>query len=242
VWGREVNGLVLTFHLAGINNQNFLMRDDQTGSHWQQISGLAVAGPLKGHALRLIASDELGLALWKAEEPDGTILKDVAKYVPQYAAKDWDIKMKKAATVLSYPEHGFVPRDLMLGVRAWGEARAWPFDRLLAEKLVKDRIGGQPVLLVVGPDGKSVRVFRNPGATDYYRTADAPGGALMMDSATGSEWNFQGCAITGPSKGTCLERIEGIADYWFDWRHYNPATTIYQGSSEKREKQPASEQ
>ena len=31
MWGRTVNGLTLTFHLAGINNQNFLMRDEETG-------------------------------------------------------------------------------------------------------------------------------------------------------------------------------------------------------------------
>jgi len=34
-----VDGLKLTFHLAGINSQNFLMRDEETGTYWQQISG-----------------------------------------------------------------------------------------------------------------------------------------------------------------------------------------------------------
>jgi hypothetical protein len=55
VWGREVTGLTLTFHLSGINNQNFLMRDEQTGTYWQQIStywrqigGRAISGPLTG--------------------------------------------------------------------------------------------------------------------------------------------------------------------------------------------------
>jgi hypothetical protein len=63
VWGREVGGLILTFHLAGINNQNFLMRDEQTGTFWQQISGRAISGPLAGRSLQLIPSDELTLGL-----------------------------------------------------------------------------------------------------------------------------------------------------------------------------------
>jgi len=67
VWTRESGGLVLTFHLAGINNQNFLMRDDQTGSYWQQITGEAVSGPLRGRRLTLVASDELSFGLWAAE-------------------------------------------------------------------------------------------------------------------------------------------------------------------------------
>jgi hypothetical protein len=233
VWGRELDGLVLTFHLAGINNQNFLMRDEQTGTYWQQISGRAISGPLSGKALKLVASDELGLSLWRSEQPGGTVLKDVPAYVPSYAAKNWDVKMKKTPTVLSYPEHGFGPRELMLGARAFGEARAWPFERVISEKLIKDRIGGQPMLLVVGPDEKSVRAFRTPVSVEFYRTAANPPG-LMMDSATGSEWNFQGCAITGRSKGTCLDRIDVIADYWFDWRNYNPGTTVYTGSHEKQ--------
>jgi hypothetical protein len=231
VWGREINGLVLTFHLAGINNQNFLMRDDETGTYWQQINGRAVSGPLTGQTLKLIHSDELSLSLWRAEEPAGTILKDVAAYIPGYAKKDWDVRMKKAPTVLSYSEHGFIPRDLMLGIKAFGEARAWPSERVLNEKLVQDRIGGRRILLVVGPDEKSVRAFRTPGSAEFYRTA---ANALMMDSATGSEWNFQGCAVAGPSKGTCLERLDVIADYWFDWRHYNPGTTVYSGKHEQQ--------
>ena len=235
MWGREVNGLVLRFHLAGINNQNFLMRDDQTGTYWQQVSGRAIAGPLAGQSLKLIPTDELTLALWKAEEPGGSILKDVPDSISKYAKPDWDLKMKKEPAVLSYPEHGLVSRDLMLGAQAFNEARAWPMDRVISEKLIKDRIGGHPVLLVVGSDNKSVRAFRTPVSSDFYRVnpplANPPSanGSLMIDSATGSEWNFQGCAISGASKGNCLERIGLIADYWFAWRNHNPATTVYSG-------------
>jgi hypothetical protein len=55
----EIDGLRLTFHLAGINNQNFLMRDEQTGTYWQQITGAAISGPLAGRRLQIISSDEL---------------------------------------------------------------------------------------------------------------------------------------------------------------------------------------
>jgi hypothetical protein len=225
----------LTFHLAGINNQNFLMRDEETGTYWQQISGAAVSGPLKGRQLTLVPSDELTFATWKTEEPEGTVLNDVAKYVPEYAPKDWDVRMKRVLTVINFPEHGLKARDLMLGVQAFGASRAFLYDQVIKEKLVKDHVGAEPVLLVAGPDDQSVRMFRDriPGvdtATDFYRlTGNKPSvlGALLMDAATGSEWNFQGCAISGKEKGVCLERIPMIKDYWFDWRNYNPKTTIY---------------
>ena len=222
--GREIDGLKLTFHLAGINNQNFLMRDEETGTYWQQISGLAVSGPLAGRVLKLIPSDELTFALWKSEQPSGLVLKDVPAYASQYSPKNWDVRMKKAPTVLSYAQPGLAPRDLMLGIQAFGASRAFHYETILREKLVKDHVGSEPIILVVGPDNQSIRAFRTHD--DFYRTQEA-GLFFLMDSATGSKWNFQGCATEGKATGTCLEPVYIIKDYWFDWRHYNPTTTVY---------------
>jgi len=234
VFQRKVNGLELTFHLAGINNQNFLMRDEQTGTYWQQITGLAVSGPLAGNRLTLVPADELSFVLWKAEQPQGTVLKDVPRYAGDYAPKTWDVRMAKVPTVLSYAQAGLKPRDLMLGVKAFGASRAFPCQAILKEKLIVDRVGSEPVLVVLGPDSKSIRVFRQrisgiAGTPQFYRIGSTgkPDEPLLMDAATGSRWNFQGCAIDGSTKGTCLERVEALKDYWFDWRNYNPDTTVF---------------
>ena len=231
MWTRDIAGLRLTFHLAGINNQNFLMRDEETGTYWQQISGAAVSGPLKGRQLTLVHSDELTLATWKSEQPLGTVLDDVREYKSDYAKRDWDAEMKREPTVLSFPEHGLTARDLMLGIQAFGASRAFLYERVIKEKLVKDHVGAEPVLLVVGPDDQSVRAFRDRipgvgGASDFYRVTGRSG-VLLIDDSTGSEWNFQGCATSGKAKGLCLEPIPMLKDYWFDWRNYNPKTTVY---------------
>ena len=162
--------------------------------------------------------------LWRSEQPKGTILADDPKFAAEYANKDWDVRMKKRPTVLSYAEAGIKPRDLMLGVQAFGASRAFPYETMLKEKLIQDRVGSEPVLLVVGPDAESVRVFRRriPGASqtpDFYRLPDG----VFIDSANGSKWNFQGCT----ESGACLERLDVIKDYWFDWRHYHPDTTVF---------------
>jgi hypothetical protein len=235
VWSREIDGLRLTFHLAGINNQNFLMRDEETGTYWQQISGAAISGPLKGRHLILVPSDELNFSTWKAEAPGGTVLEDVPRYASQYAEPDWDIRMKRVPTVIDFPERGLAARSLMLGVEYGGASRAFPYEQVLAAKLVRDHVGSDPVLLVVGPDGESVRAFRAriPGlnsAPDFYRATDNSAPGLLIDSATGSSWNFQGCATSGPAQPACLEHINVIKDYWFDWRNYHPQTTVWRQS------------
>lgn len=239
---------MLTFHLAGINNQNFLMRDDQTGSYWQQISGAAVSGPLAGRRLTLVSSDELSFGLWTAEEPQGMVFKGLAKYASDYEQKDWETRMLKEPIVLSFadPKLGLKPRSLMLGVRESGASRAFLYDEVLKEKLVLDQVGTEPVMLLVGPDGHSVRVFRDqipgmpPGTAFYYTLqADPPhagdaawlkqvvNAPLMTDEPTASAWDFRGCAVSGKLAGTCLEQVDALKDYWFDWRNYHPHTTVY---------------
>lgn len=210
------------------------MRDDQTGTFWQQISGRAISGPLAGYQLAPIYSDELTFALWRSEGSDGTILKPVGRYAKEYETKDWDVRMAKVKTVLDFPNAGLSSRDLVLGVNAFGASRAYPVSRILSEKLIEDRLRAEPVIVVLGPDNKSVRVFkarlhRDEIATEFYRNPGTPAltGALFMDAGTGSEWNFSGCAVSGKSKGSCLTPVPSIKDYWFDWRNYHPDTTIF---------------
>ena len=92
------------------------------------------------------------------------------------------MQMKKARTVLSFadPARGLEPRTLLLGIQAFGASRAFPYDAVIQEKLVLDRVGAEPVLLVVGPDGQSVRVFRDriPGVK-----GTRPSTALSMTSS-----------------------------------------------------------
>ena len=231
-----MDGKTLTFRLAGINNQNFLMRDEETGSFWQQISGKAISGPYAGRQLELTPSDELTFALWKSENPRGTVLRPVEEFASKYEKKDWDEKMRSRPTVVSTRGTGLPERELMLGVEHNGAARAYVLERVLEQKLVQDWIGGTPVIVVTGPDGKSVRVFvaeiaGHEGVPEFYRSADADKagatGELMIDSATGSGWTFQGCAVRGPAAGECLKSIPAIRDYWFDWHLYHPSTTVH---------------
>jgi hypothetical protein len=227
VWKREIDGKVLTFRLSGINNQNFLMQDQETGSFWQQISGKAISGPMRGKQLELVHCDELTFDLWRRENPSGTVLRPVAEFRKYYSPKDWDVKMKRQKTVVDTAKTGIKPRELMFGVKIGETARAYPVDRVLKEKLIQDRVGETPVILVVGPDEKSVRVFASPPANDFYRDAKIAEDTLLMDSATGSRWNFKGCAVSGPSAGQCLKPVTALKDYWFDWQLYNPKTTVF---------------
>ncbi len=231
-----MNGRALHFYLAGINNQNFLMRDKETGSWWQQITGKAIYGPLQGAALELVLSDELTLGEWRSESPDGQVLAPVAKYTKEYDP-NWEPGVAKLPVVISFPGTELKSRDVVIGLTIDGAARAYPWDTFAKQSPVLDRVNGTPLLVVLGPDGKSFRVFvsRIDGEdAEFFLQTDAKPDApsekkawTLLDTTTNSLWNFQGCAVSGPAQGKCLARVPALKDYWFDWRNYHPDTTVY---------------
>ena len=219
---------MLHFYLAGINNQNFLMRDRETGTWWQQISGNAIFGKLKGARLELAPSDELSFGLWKKESPAGQVLAAVARDQKKYESK-WEEEVAKLPVPVSFPGTELKSRDVVVGLELGGDARAYPLDTILKQSPIQDRLGGKAILLVAGPDGKSVRAFESHADgsdIELFRKSDAKDFALV-DSEGTSEWNFKGCATSGPASGKCLPELPAIKDYWFDWRNYHANTTVY---------------
>ena len=228
MWTRTLNGRALHFYLAGINNQNFLMRDRETGSWWQQITGKAIYGALEGAALELVPNDELSFGQWKQETAGGEVLAPVAQDAKEYDSK-WEPKVAKLPVVISFPGTELKSRDVVVGLEIGGAARAYPWEMVVKQSPIIDHVHGTPVLLVVGPDGKSFRTFVSrvdDKDAEFFLKGDTKDWALL-DSATASEWSFQGCSTSGAWQGRCLARIPALKDYWFDWRNYHPDTTIY---------------
>ena len=233
MWTRTANGRELHFYLAGINNQNFLMRDRETGTWWQQITGKAIYGPLQGATLELVPSDELTYGEWKGESPSGKVLAPVVKYTKDYES-DWEPKVAELPVVISFPGTELKSRDVVIGLTIGGTARAYPWDTFAKQSPLLDRVNGTPLLLVLGPDGKSFRVFvsriEGHDAEFFLKAPDSATDANqwnLVDASTASQWNFQGCPTSGPAQGKCLARVPALKDYWFDWRNYHPDTTIY---------------
>ena len=218
---------MLHFYLAGINNQNFLMRDRETGTWWQQISGRAIFGSLKGSVLELAPSDELSFGLWKQESPGGQVLSAVARDQKKYDSK-WEEEVAKLPVPVSFPGTELKSRDVVVGLQSGSEARAYPLQTILKQSPIQDRLGGNPILVIAGPDGKSVRAFLSridDADVELFRKTDTK--ELVMVDSAGEEWNFKGCATSGPVAGKCLAELPAIKDYWFDWRNYHADTTVY---------------
>jgi hypothetical protein len=233
VWETTVNGRPLHFHLAGINNQNFIMRDEETGSWWQQVTGEAIFGPLKGQKLLPVVHDELTFGLWKREKPEGRVLKpdEAVMRAGLYAPANWEERMTKVRVTTSQPQdNSLEPRALVAGVTLNGASKAYPFDALLKQSPIIDSIGGVPIFIVVGEDRKSVRAYERSvdGRKLEFFVKPQASPLVLVDAETGSEWDFTGLATSGALAGHQLKKVPVLNDYWFDWKAYYPNTAIYQ--------------
>ena len=232
MWETTVNGRQLHFHLAGINNENFIMRDEETGSWWQQVTGEAIQGPLKGERLRPVYHDELSFALWKQEKPGGRVLRPDERIAQagKYAPANWEERMSKVPVTTSVAlDQSLEPRTLVIGVVVNGTAKAYPLDALAKQNLVVDEVGGVPIFIVLGDDKRSVRAYERmiDGRKLEFFSKPNTGALTLVDAETGSEWDFAGKATGGQLNGRELKKISILNDYWFDWITYNPKSVVY---------------
>ena len=240
MWESTVKGQVLTFRLAGINNQNFIMRDDETGTWWQQVTGKAIHGPLKGYQLKSVFHDDISFAIWKREKPNGRVLKPDDKIVVsrEYEAADWETRVGKMRVVDGTDiDKRLAPRTLVMGVEVGGKSSAYPLPALQKQTPIMDMVGTVPIMVVLGDDKRSVRAFeRNVDGRrlEFFLKTDVNSesklrhtGLFLVDAETGSTWNFEGKAIAGPLAGRQLKKVFVLEDYWFDWRLYHPDTAVY---------------
>ena len=64
-----VNGKKESFRLVGMDHFNAMLEDETTGSWWQQATGKAISGKLKGMQLPEVHSTQTSLAQWMEVYP-----------------------------------------------------------------------------------------------------------------------------------------------------------------------------
>lgn len=128
---------------------------------------------------------------------------------------------------MSRPDKRLDLRELVVGVTVSGHAKAYRMTDVQQQNPIIDTVGGVPIVIVAAADGRSVRVFSrmvDGKPADFFAE---PQTSVLVDTASGSRWDFTGRAVGGPLTGRQLAKIELLRDYWFDWRAYHPDTAIY---------------
>jgi hypothetical protein len=223
VYSPEVDGKIVDFRLVGMDHFNAMFEDASTRTWWRQVNGEAIAGPLKGHALPELFSEQMTLKSWLKIHPETKILQPDTVFAAEYKAlAEFD-----EGTI----ESGLEKRDSLswqdkswvIGLQLGMHVRAYDWNDLLKLKVINDTLAGSPVLVVIEPDSVSFHVWKRDSLTFVWDDHTS----RLKDVQTNSSWNWQGSSTEGQLRGNQLLPLQSYQEFWHSWNTFRPQTTRY---------------
>jgi len=220
-----VNGKKESFRLVGMDHFNAMFEDSTTKSWWQQATGIAITGPLKGHALKEIPSEQMTLSAWLRAHLNSRILQPDSVFKKQYD----DLKGFDNGTI----EGSLEKRDSaswnfkswVVGIENKGKSKAYDWNELVTKRVINDSLSQLPVVLFVESDTASYHVWnRNVNDQSLYFILE---NNTLKDTTTKSVWSFDGYCVYGPMAGQQLKPVQASQEFWHSWQTFHPATTKF---------------
>ncbi len=223
VFSPHVDNKPEDFRLVGMDHFNAMFEDATTKSWWRQVTGEAIAGPLKGQTLAEIPSEQMRLAAWVGQYPNTLIMQPDSNFVEEYEGlKSYDEGKSKSsltrADSLSWQDKSWV-----VGVQLGAGSRAYDWNDLLAHRVLNDTLAGTALVVSVENDSASFHVWQRDSLRFSFETA---AGALR-DEQTQSSWNWKGECVAGALQGSKLRVVQSYQEFWHSWRTFHPQTTRY---------------
>ncbi len=152
VYNPIIEGVRLHFEVLGVHRRNMVMSDVETGSIWQQGTGEAMYGQLKGQQLEYLPYQMMPVGEWLALYPHSFIAKESHLVRDGIFSKDRLMKMMKITETLVAPGRtnlaGLPLREKIFGIELNGKSKAYPFGVLqTAPSTFTDKIGDTEITI-----------------------------------------------------------------------------------------------
>lgn len=234
VFRARFKGRLLHFEYDSMAVANEVHKDHETGSRWQQSTGEAISGPLKGSRLDLYPFVRTTWKEWRRRYPNTVVLKPLPGYDERMSNLSKLIRKNSFSADGAAPKAAFGtddrlrPHELIAGLTTGNEVTAYPFSQLRAVHVVNDHVGSVPVLVVHQQSSDTTTAFeaQAKGRTLHFQAADADASSLT-DLETHSKWDAYGLSLEGPLKGAHLKPLILIPEFWFAWSEFHPQTKVF---------------
>ena len=234
VFRADVKGRRLHFQYDRMVGANEVQKDFETGSSWQQATGESIDGPLKGTRLQLYPAVRTTWKEWRKRFPATMVLRPLPGYADRMPTLSTRIKNATRVADATAPRGALTPddrlpsRETIAGIEIGDEAVAFPFSALRIARVVNERVGGVPILVVHQPSSDTTTAFdaRAKGKVLRFRAANEDASSLV-DLETHSTWNAYGLSIDGQMKGTQLKQVMLVPQFWFAWSQFRPKTRVF---------------
>ena len=231
----EIDGRALTFFHTNMRGMNFTFMDRETGTRWQQETGEAFEGKLKGRRLEIHPFLITSWRAWRERNPRTLVMVPVPGLEELYDGMWREILSRTPARDGPPSDRTFRPVDprlhayeAIVGLEAGGARRAYPRALLKKEQVVDDRVGTEPVLVVYDGRSDTVTAFSRDLNSRTLSFSARLSSADVFDLETGSRWNAYGECLEGPLRGQRLKVLTGMPQFWWAWAAFGE-TDIYAG-------------
>ena len=199
---------------------NKLMFDRQTNSLWNQFAGEPVVGPLadSGVKLSVLPLTTTTWSEWRRRYPDTRVLSLNTGHIRNYDS-GFVYREYFASPDLMFPAAvgnttGLQQKDIVFGVRAFAASKAWPLTVFEHTRVLNDKVGRNPVVLIGDAGTKTVRAYER-AADERFSLNDS--GQLVSD---GIEWHADEAFLRSASDTERRARLPGHIAYWFAWENF----------------------
>ncbi len=229
VFNRTINGQSVEFGTSGkLYNSNLVMYDRTSNSLWSQALGEGIVGKYAGVKLDRIPFDVAIWKDWKQLYPDTKVLsRDTGSTRPYGADPYGDYYTSNDLFFpVSNRDDRLGLKEIIVGLQNEGQYKAYKLQQIENMKVINDRVNGKSVALF-SLHPSMVRVFDSTLDGQKLDFQFDKNNGKITDSQTGSEWNFDGNAISGQMKGKHLTRLPFDEGFWFEWVAFHPETALY---------------
>jgi len=224
VYSGRLNGRDEVFRLVGMDHFNAVFEDQTTKTWWQQASGKAIAGPLKGSALKEIPSDQVTIESWIRKYPNSLVMAPDPLYDERYfGLEDYD-KGTMRSDLVRRDYRSWQPKSWIVGVRSQSSSTAYDWNDLVKKRVIQDSLDELPILVTMEADTTSFHVYdrRVNSAILIFNTNMIDN--HFTDQNTCSVWNIDGRCIEGPLKGQQLKSVQAYNEFWHAWDRFERNT------------------
>ncbi|RYF95960.1 MAG: DUF3179 domain-containing protein, partial [Chitinophagaceae bacterium] len=201
--------------------------DLTTGSWWQQATGKAITGPLKGKQLSEFPSQQLTLAAWLANYPDSKIMQPDTIFAKKYKSlADYDHGTMESSLEKRDPA-SWKFKSWVVGIDDGKTSKAYDWNQMMAERMIQDTIPGTAILLTLANDTTSFYVLNRKSAGVTLAFSKDSTGTQLLDIQSNSVWNYSGKCLEGTMQGTQLATIQSYQEFWHSWQTFHPRTLTY---------------
>jgi len=224
VFSPFVNGKFEKFRLVGMDHFNAMFEDATTKSWWRQVSGAAIAGPLKGTALKEIPSEQLRLGSWIRKYPNTTILQPDPLFAKEYKGLEGFDEGTIESGLEKRDSGSWQFKSWVVGLQKDGHAKAYDWNELLKQRVINDTFQNMAVVLVLENDNSSFHVWNRQVGDKLLQFNWDAATQTLKDTTTNSIWNMDGECIEGVLKGSRLSAIQAYQEFWHSWESFHPGT------------------